>query len=340
MKRGVLERDAEVSVLADAVQAAAGGDGSVVLVMGEAGIGKSSLVEALRPHLPAEGRMFVGYCDDLATPRTLGPFRDLVGSVGTELSRAVQDGGDRDRVLAALRSELTWPEHPTVLVIEDVHWADDATLDALRYLIRRIAELPAVLVLTYRDDELSRAHALYGLLGHASRSDHVRRLPLRRLSPDAVRQLSAGSPVNAADLYALTAGNPFFVHELLASAQGEQVPPTIADAVLARVRRLDPGDPGRARPAGRRAVRSGTLAGRRARPRSRRRDRPGRRRGTRPAHRVHPEGLLPARADQAGHRRRGAIGAAHGAEPARPHRPDRARRIRRVADRPSRGAGR
>ena len=74
--------------------------------------------------------MLVGYCDDLATPRTLGPFRDLVGSVGTELSHAVMDGSERDRVLTALRTELTWPDHPTVLVIEDVHWADDATLDA------------------------------------------------------------------------------------------------------------------------------------------------------------------------------------------------------------------
>jgi len=97
--------------------------------------------------------MFMGYCDDLATPRTLGPFRDLVGSVGAEFGRAVADGGDRDRVLTALRAELDWAEHPTVLVIEDIHWADDATLDALRYLIRRIAGLPAVLVLTYRDDE-------------------------------------------------------------------------------------------------------------------------------------------------------------------------------------------
>jgi predicted ATPase len=149
--------------------------------MGEAGIGKSSLVQALRAHLPAEGRMFVGYCDDLATPRTLGPFRDLVGSVGTELSRAVTDGSDRDRVLAALRAELDWAEHPTVLVIEDVQWADNATLDALRYLIRRIAGLPAVLILTYRDDELTREHPFYGLLGQASRTDHVRHLPLRRL---------------------------------------------------------------------------------------------------------------------------------------------------------------
>ena len=184
--------------------------------------------------------MLVGYCDDLATPRTLGPFRDLVGSVGTELSHAVMDGSERDRVLTALRTELTWPDHPTVLVIEDVHWADDATLDALRYLIRRIADLPAVLILTYRDDELNREHPLHGLLGQASRSDHVRHLPLRRLSQQAVRQLSAGSSVDADDLFELTSGNPFFVHELLASAQGERVPPTIADAVLARVRSLDP----------------------------------------------------------------------------------------------------
>lgn len=162
-----------------------------------------------------------------------------MGSVGTELSQAVTDGSDRDRVLAALRAELTWPEHPTVLVIEDVHWADDATLDALRFLVRRIADMPAVLVLSYRDDELTRAHPLHGLLGQASRSDHVRHLPLRRLSADAVRELSAGSPVDAAGLFALTSGNPFFVHELLASAGGEAVPPTIADAVLARVRSLD-----------------------------------------------------------------------------------------------------
>ncbi len=240
MKPGILEREAEVAVLAAAVRDAAAGNGSVVLISGEAGIGKSSLVEAVRSQLPAEGRMLVGYCDDLATPRTLGPFRDLVGSVGTELSQAVTDGSDRDRLLAALRAELDWANHPAVLVIEDVHWADDATLDALRYLTRRIARLPAVLILTYRDDELGREHALHGLLGQASRSDRVRRLPLPRLSAGAVRQLSGDSPLDAAELFELTSGNPFFVHELLVSAPDEQVPPSVADAVLARVRRLDP----------------------------------------------------------------------------------------------------
>jgi ATP/maltotriose-dependent transcriptional regulator MalT len=244
VRRGILERDAELAVLSDAVQAAAHAEGSAVLVYGEAGIGKSSLVESVRGRLPAEGRMIVGYCDDLATPRTLGPFRDLVGSLGEEFSRAVTEGSDRDRMLAALRAELSWTAHPTVLVIEDVHWADDATLDALRYLIRRIADLTAVLVLTYRDEELDRGHALHGLLGQASRSDRVRHLPLRRLSPDAVRQLSADGPAADAadDVFALTAGNPFFVHELLAVADAneEHLPRTIVDAVLARVRRLDP----------------------------------------------------------------------------------------------------
>jgi DNA-binding CsgD family transcriptional regulator/tetratricopeptide (TPR) repeat protein len=240
MGPGILERDAELAVLAEAAAAAGRGSGSVALVFGEAGIGKSSLVDALRAQLPAEGRMLVGYCDDLATPRTLGPFRDLVGRVGTELSRALADGGDRDRLLAALRAELDWRGRPTILVIEDVHWADDATLDALRFLVRRIAGLPAVLVLTYRDDELGREHALHGLLGLASGSEQVRRLPLARLSAGAVRALSASSPVDAAGLFTLTSGNPFFVTELLASAQGQAVPPSIADAVLARVRRLDP----------------------------------------------------------------------------------------------------
>jgi DNA-binding CsgD family transcriptional regulator len=239
MSRRILEREPELAVLGAAAKEAARGAGSVVLVYGEAGIGKSSLVRAVRAHLPPEGRMLIGYCDDFATPRTLGPLRDLVGSVGGELAAAVQDGSDRDTVLSALRAELAWPEHPTVLVIEDVHWADDATLDTLRYLVRRVAALPTVLVLTYRDDELSREHPLLVLLGEASRSDGVRRLPLRRLSEDAVRQLSAGSSVDPGRLFSLTSGNPFFVAEVLASAHGDSVPPTILDAVLGRVRRLD-----------------------------------------------------------------------------------------------------
>jgi DNA-binding CsgD family transcriptional regulator/energy-coupling factor transporter ATP-binding protein EcfA2 len=235
----LLERERELAELAQAVHQAAAGEGGLVLILGEAGIGKSSLVRALRGLLPANGRLLVGHCDDLDTRRTLGPFRDLVGSVGTGLTRALREGGERDAVLTALRSELDWAGHPTILVVEDVHWADEASLDVLRFLAHRVADLPAVLVLTYRDDELTREHPLQQLLGWASALGRVRRLRLRRLSEQAIRRLSAGSPVDAHDVFAMTSGNPFFVTEVLAAGDGERVPSTVADAVLGRVRRLD-----------------------------------------------------------------------------------------------------
>jgi len=211
----------------------------VVLVSGEAGIGKSSLVGAIRAVLPAEGRLLVGYCDDLASPRVLGPLRDLIGSVGTALTAALESA-DRSRVIDALRAELDWPEHPTVLVIEDVHWADDATLDALRFLVRRLGSLPVVLVLTYRDGELTRDHPLQQLLGLMPNVSRVHRLRLARLSPDAVRRLGAASGLDTDEVYAVTSGNPFFVAEVLTSGDVGGVPPTIAEAVRARLTGLDP----------------------------------------------------------------------------------------------------
>ena len=129
----------------------------MVLLHGEAGIGKTSLVSAIRSQLPAEMRMLVGSCDALSTPRTLGPFRDLAAAVGPRLGQALQ-AGERDVVMDALLDELQRPP-PSTLVVEDVHWADEATLDTLRFLVRRIAQLPVVLLLTYRDDELSRTPA-------------------------------------------------------------------------------------------------------------------------------------------------------------------------------------
>jgi DNA-binding CsgD family transcriptional regulator/tetratricopeptide (TPR) repeat protein len=235
---GVLEREHEIAELADAAREAAEGAGSVVLAFGEAGIGKSSLVAAVRGVLPPHGRLLVGYCDDLATPRTLGPFRDLVGSVGSELATALRQ--DSDRVLDALRAELSWTGHPTVLAVEDVHWADEATVDALSYLIRRVAELPAVLLLTYRDDDLGPAHPLHRVLGLAARASRLRRLALARLSEAAVWRLAAPTRLDPHELYSVTGGNPFFVTEVLASANIDTVPQTVVDAVLARVRRLDP----------------------------------------------------------------------------------------------------
>src|SRR3954469_19989379 len=131
----MLERDDALSVLHHAIGEASAGRGRVVLVTGEAGIGKTSLVRTFAAD--AHARVLLAACDDLRAPRPLGPLRDAV------------DGADD--MYAALLGELT-REPPTLLIVEDVHWADDATLDVLAYAARRIGRLPAVLALTYRDD--------------------------------------------------------------------------------------------------------------------------------------------------------------------------------------------
>src|SRR5262252_9172355 len=239
MVRSILEREQELAELGAAAREATSGNGSIVLIEGEAGIGKSSLVNSIRSVLPAEARLLLGYCDDLATPRVLGPLRDMRDQVGTSLTAAL-DSGDRGRVLDALRAELDWADHPTVLVVEDVHWADEATLDVLRFLVRRISSLPAVLVLTYRDDELTQDHPLRQLLGLISRTTpRVRRLHPARLSLDAVRQLGSATTLDPARVYEMTSGNPFLVAEVLASGSVGEVPPSIAEAVRARLGDLD-----------------------------------------------------------------------------------------------------
>jgi len=237
MVRPILEREHELAELGLAAREAQSGAGSIVLIEGEAGIGKSSLVDAIRSVLPAEGRLLLGYCDDLATPRVLGPLRDLREHVGTGLARALE-AGDRGAVLDALPGELDWSGHVTVLVVEDVHWADEATLDVLRFLVRRIASLPAVLVLTYRG-ETSPDHPLRTLLGLVSRASRVRRLRLARLSLQAVRLLGSRTSLDPSRVYDLTSGNPFLVAEVLASGDVGRVPPSIAEAVGARLSDLD-----------------------------------------------------------------------------------------------------
>ncbi|GAA1061690.1 ATP-binding protein [Agromyces bracchium] len=236
MATGLLERAPEMAGLRAAARDAREGRGRIVLVHGEAGIGKSSLVEALRADPPAGSRVLVGACDAMSTPRTLGPLRDLAPDVGDALRTALR-GGDREEVLGALQDELD--AHPgTVVVLEDVHWADEATLDVIRFLGRRIDRVPAALVLTYRD-ELDRGHPLGTLLGDLGHGERVERLALERLSVGAVETLTDGRHIPVDRVFELTRGNPYFVSEIIASADAESVPPTVVDAVLGRLRRLD-----------------------------------------------------------------------------------------------------
>jgi len=221
----LLERGPALVVLEDALSSARSGEGRLVAVSGDAGIGKTALVRSFCARFG--GRVLLGSCDRLQTPRPLGPFVDM--GVEGETPRAVFD---------ALVGELRSAE-PTVVVVEDAHWADEATLDALGLLGRRVVGLNVVVVVTYRDDELPRAHPLRIVLGDLATASGVERLHIEPLSRDAVAHLASSHPIDATDLYAKTAGNPFFVTEVLESGSSE-VPTTIRDAVLARAARLGP----------------------------------------------------------------------------------------------------
>ncbi len=238
MDQVLLERDDTLAALNGAVEDAAAGHGSVVLVSGGAGIGKTSVVRAFTRTAAGRARLLLSSCDDLTTPRTLGPLRDAALESGGPLAEAFAEGRPVDRVFSAVMAELAVAP-PTVLAVEDVHWADDATLDVLGYVARRIEPVPAVLVLSFRDDELGPSHPLQRLLG-ALAGCPVRRLALPPLSRTAVGQLAASTGADADAVHRVTDGNPFFVTEVLASP-ADAVPATVVEAVLARVRRLGPG---------------------------------------------------------------------------------------------------
>ena len=234
----LLERDAALSALVEARASAARGEGRMVSISGEPGIGKTSLVRRFAGELDG-GRVLLGTCDDLSIPRPLGPFRDLAGSVSEELEAALTADAAPHDIQDLLIAELERAPGPVVLVLEDVHWADDATLDSITVLGRRIGTLPALVVATHRSGEAPPGHPLHAALGAVPGGALVL-LGLEPLSKAAVAAL-AGDDGDA--VYAATGGNPFYVTELLASRDAAELPPSVANAVLARVSRLD--DPAR-----------------------------------------------------------------------------------------------
>jgi DNA-binding CsgD family transcriptional regulator len=212
-----------------------GGRGSIALVMGEAGIGKTSLVRGFAAEAAARARLLTAACDDLVTPRTLGPLHDAAVATDGPLAAALAGEEVHDAVFGAVLEELALAT-PTVLLIEDAHWADDATLDVLGYAARRIAPLGALIVLTMRDDAIAPGHPLHRLLGVLA-GGPVHRLELAPLSRAAVAALAAGTGRDPDAVHALTGGNPFFVTEALTAAP-EDVPASVKDAVLARLRHV------------------------------------------------------------------------------------------------------
>ncbi len=234
----LIERERELAVLGDSLDAVRKSSrGQLVLVSGEAGVGKTALLRRFCDERAGGARVLWGACDALFTPTPLGPFLDIADSTGGSLAEVVEAGGGPFEVATALMGELR-ARPPTIVVLEDVHSADDATLDVLRLLGRRVSSLPAVVLVTYRQTELSRFHPLRQVLGEFGAERSTVRLTLAPLSADAVARLAEERGLDGAALHERTGGNPFFVSEVLAA--GEEIPETVRDAVLARTARLTP----------------------------------------------------------------------------------------------------
>lgn len=232
----LLERVTQLQVLNSALGQvkAREGQGCIALVYGEAGIGKTSLVEHFLDEHKARWRILQGACDSLFTPRPLGPLHDIALQVQGKLISLLDSESNRTAIFSACLNELQ--QQATILLIEDIHWADEATLDLLKYLGRRIRQTVSLMILTYRDDEIGADHPLRILLGDLASSHALHRIPVSPLSKEAVHELAKNKKVDSVELHRLTNGNPFFVTEALAVERG--FPETIRDAVLARAARL------------------------------------------------------------------------------------------------------
>src|ERR1700722_18848611 len=188
----LLERQDQLEVLNQCFQQARGASGKLVLIAGEAGFGKSSLVERFVSEHRREAWILWGACDALATPRALAAVYEIAAQTAIFSGRSVREDGPRDWLFRSLLEDLARPERAAVVVLEDIHWADEATLDFLRYIGQRILRTSAVFIATYRDDELPVSHPVRLALGELA-GHHVIRIRLAPLSLAAVEVLAKDS---------------------------------------------------------------------------------------------------------------------------------------------------
>ena len=229
----LLERERCLADLASWFGAALREGGCIALVSGEAGIGKTVLLQEFSKQ-QREVRVLWGACDALFTPRPLAPLHDIARQTQGALLAALNSGANREAIFTAALDELE--RMPALVVFEDMHWADEATLDLLKYLGRRIHRTHAMLAVTYRDDEVGPRHPLRFVIGDLPRAS-THRMSLATAVRTGVAQLASQAGRPSKGLHRITGGNPFFVTEVLAAA-ADTVPVTVRDAVLARAVRL------------------------------------------------------------------------------------------------------
>lgn len=235
----LIEREQQLQRLTEAAKAASESKGSIVLLFGEAGIGKTSLLERFRDGITPTNRVYLGGCDALYTPRPFGPLHDMGSDLGPDIQSLLSQHASAPEVLAAILHMLETVPKGAVFIFEDVHWADHATLDVLKAFGRRISMTNALLILSYRDDEVGPTHPLSQVLGDLPQAS-ITRIGLSPLTEEAVKRLDKNGIYDPGTLRETTGGNPFFVTELLASQQqaSDPLPASVTDSVNARLNRL------------------------------------------------------------------------------------------------------
>ena len=234
MLSNLLERESALATLYAALGENSSAHGALVLVQGEAGLGKTALVTHFAAQLDARLPIWWGACDHLFTPRPWGPWHDIARQADGHLAKALAGHLDRSAIFDAA---LALVQRRQILILEDLHWADESSLDLLKFLGRRIDRAETLLIATFRDDELGQQHPLRFLLGDLATSPALYRIALQPLTAAAVQQMAASTGEEAKRLHSLTAGNPFYLQAILA-AERDRLPPSIHDAIMAKLARL------------------------------------------------------------------------------------------------------
>ncbi|HKJ56139.1 MAG TPA: AAA family ATPase [Nitriliruptoraceae bacterium] len=233
------DRDETLGQLRDGLEVARSGHGRIAVVAGEAGVGKTALLRAFIEEVGDDGTVLVGACDDLLTPTPLAPLHEIGRRLGGPLADHLRDGATAERLHGSLVDALTRLPPPVVIALEDLHWADGATLDTVTVLARWVVDRPVLLVTTHRDDEVGPTHPLARVLARfpAPATQVVQPAALDR---DAVARLvaAADSGLDPDELHGITGGNAFYVTEVLAGGELTTPPPSVAFAVTARLASL------------------------------------------------------------------------------------------------------
>jgi DNA-binding CsgD family transcriptional regulator len=226
----LIERDNFLAAMNYRFKQAVSGEGHCFFIAGEAGIGKTSLVRTFLKEIEDKSIVYTGACDALFTPRPLAPLYDIALQINADWPERIQSIPSRTELFIKFFQALTRQDSPVVLVFEDVHWADEATLDFAKFFSRRISLTKCLFILTYRDNETSAPHYLRNLPGDLMPGTFTYLL-LTPLSRQAVQQLADEKGYNGEDVYTITGGNPFYVNEILAS-YSPGVPDNIRNAIL------------------------------------------------------------------------------------------------------------